>query len=264
MSRAHYLLKELGAQSLDRSQASAIPGRILVVDEEGSACGDALAATLPECHFVMVPCPKTAKRFFLSSPSDLVIVNHSPGVSCLELLSAFKSMRPSVPVVVVTGHGSEELAVQAFRYGAIDYFKIPIDVRDLELTVRAALEFRRKRWEDEVSQQPDGIRKALRFVEENLAMPLRLEQAADRAGMSVSCFERHLKRKIGMSFTVYVNGLRVTRAMELLQGTRLSMLKIALSCGFGNQSHFNRVFKKFTGVTPGQCRKNVRQATGNP
>jgi AraC-like DNA-binding protein len=34
------------------------------------------------------------------------------------------------------------------------------------------------------------------------------------------------------------------------------MLQIALACGFSNQSHFNRVFKKLTGVTPGTYRKS--------
>jgi AraC-like DNA-binding protein len=35
------------------------------------------------------------------------------------------------------------------------------------------------------------------------------------------------------------------------------MLQVALACGFGNQSHFNRVFRKIAGVTPGEYRKSV-------
>ncbi len=60
-----------------------------------------------------------------------------------------------------------------------------------------------------------------------------------------------------MSFTAYVNGLRIARARELLGMTSSSMLQIALTCGFGNQSHFNRVFKRITGLTPGEYRKTA-------
>jgi YesN/AraC family two-component response regulator len=250
-------MQELGSQLRNLPQGgAAYPGRILIVDEEGENYGDRLAASLPECRFTVLACPKTATRHFLSFPTDLVILNHSPGVSCLELLPAFKSSRPSVPVVVVTGCGSEDLAVQAFRHGAIDYFRKPVDLQGLELTVRAMLEFRRKRGEDELPQQVSGIQRALRYVEENYRVQLKLEQVAQVAEMSISCFERHLKRRAGMSFTAYVNGLRVARAGELLQRTSFSMLQIALACGFSNQSHFNRVFKKLTGVTPGTYRKS--------
>lgn len=117
------------------------------------------------------------------------------------------------------------------------------------------LEFRRKRKEKEPAQPVRGIQRAMRFIEANFRSPLKLEQAANEAGMSISCFERHLKQRTGMTFTAYVNGLWIARARELLGMTSASMLQIALTCGFGNRSHFNRVFKKFTGLTPGEYRK---------
>jgi AraC-like DNA-binding protein len=255
MTRAHYLLKELGTQLQNLQEGTPFPGRILIVDEEGEDYGQSLASILPGCRITVVACPTMAKRLFLSSPTDLVVLNHSPGVSCLELLPAFKTCHPSVPVVVVTGCGSEDLAIQAFRHGAIDYFHKPFDVRDLELTLRAILDFRRKRQEQDSSQPVGGTHKALLFIEANFHASLKLDQVAREGGMSVSCFERHLKKQTGMTFVAYVNNLRVARARELLQVTSTSMLQIALSCGFGNQSHFNRVFKKLTGCTPGDCRK---------
>jgi AraC-like DNA-binding protein len=254
MERTHYLVQELGTQ-LRKLSRTAFPGRILIVDEEWERYAKSLATILPECRFTLMACPNAAKRHFLSSPIDLVILDHSPQFSCFELLSAFKLFRPSVPVVVVTDCGSEDLAVQAFRHGAIDYFRKPFDVRDLESTVRAMLEFRRKRKEKEPPQPVSGIQRAMRFIEGNFRCQMKLEQAANKAGMSISCFERHLKQRTGMSFTAYVNGLRIARARELLGKTSASMLQVALTCGFGNQSHFNRVFKKFTGLTPGQYRK---------
>jgi AraC-like DNA-binding protein len=256
VDRTHYFVQELGTR-LRKLSGEAFPGRILVVDEDGEGCGKRLAAILPECRFTLMACPLAAKRHFLSSPVDLVILSHSRQFSCFELLSAFKLFRPSVAVVVVTDCGSEDLAVEAFRRGAIDYFRKPFDVRELESTVRAMLEFRRKRKEKEPPQPVSGLQRAMRFIEGNFRSQLKLEQAANEAGMSISCFERHLKQRTGMSFTAYVNGLRIAKARELLGMTSASMLQIALSCGFGNQSHFNRVFKKTTGLTPGEYRKTA-------
>jgi AraC-like DNA-binding protein len=48
----------------------------------------------------------------------------------------------------------------------------------------------------------------------------------------------------------------VAKARTLLARTNTPLLDIALTCGFSDQSHFNRVFKKHTGVPPGQYRRH--------
>lgn len=75
--------------------------------------------------------------------------------------------------------------------------------------------------------------------------------------MSLTCFERYLKNQTGLTFVAYLNSLRIAKARDLLQHSGLSMLQIALTCGFGNQAHFNRVFRKMTGLTPGAYRKQA-------
>ena len=59
-----------------------------------------------------------------------------------------------------------------------------------------------------------------------------------------------------MTFTAYLNSMRIARAKELLQADHAPMLQIALACGFSNQSHFNRVFKRIAGMAPGEYRKS--------
>jgi AraC-like DNA-binding protein len=255
MNRAHYLMQELGSQLLSLSKGTSYPGRILIVDEEVEQYREPLAAILPECQFIIESNPEAARRLFLSSPIDLVILNHSPRISCLKLLPAFKLFRPSVSVIVVTDCGSEELAVQVFRRGAIDYFRKPFDINALELTVRAALEFQRTRKEKMTPQPLSGIQRALLYIEAKFNDPLSLSQVAREAIMSISCFERHLKKQTGMTFTAIVNAQRVAKAKEMIKKEDFSMLQIALVCGFGNQSHFNRVFRKITGTTPKEYRK---------
>ena len=257
MNRTHYPLSELGSRVKTLPQERSSPGRILIIDEENGDYWQPLAETLPNCRFTLEACPETAERLFLSAPFDLVILVHSERISCLDWLPLFKSLRPSVSVIVITACGCEELAVQAFRHGAIDYFGKPLDLPALELSIRAVLEFRRKRNDNEMPQPAGGLLKALRYIEANFHTPISLGRAACEAGMSISCFERHLKQLTGKTFVAHLNGLRVARARELLQANRSPMLQVALACGFGNQSHFNRVFRKIAGVTPGEYRKSV-------
>ncbi len=255
VSRTHYHLRELGTRLRSLSEGATCPGRILIVDEEGGHYGEPLAAAMPECRFTIEPCPGEAKRHFLSAPIDLVILSHTPDLSCLDLLPAFKALRPSVSVIITTDCGSEELAVQTFRHGAIDYFRKPFSVEEMELSIRAILEIRRRFWESGKPLPVSGLQRALRYMETNFHGAIRLDDAAREAGMSVSCFERYLKSQTGVTFTTYLNSLRIAKARDLLQTTSASMLQIALACGFDNQSHFNRVFKRIVGRTPGECRK---------
>lgn len=262
MERVHYLLKDLGSRAKNLAREPLPTGRILIVDAEGGEYRDPLADLFPRCQFAHETSPETARRYFVSSPLDLVLLNHSDCIPCLDLLTGFKSLRPSVSVIVVAGCGSEELAVQVFRHGAIDYFRQPLDLDELEASIRAVLEFRRKRKENEMPQPTGGLLKALRYIEANLHTPISLTLAAREAGMSISCFERHLKQLTGKTFVAHLNGLRVARAKELLQANRAPMLQVALACGFANQSHFNRVFRKIAGVTPGEYRKSVSAEPG--
>src|SRR5208282_722260 len=62
-----------------------------------------------------------------------------PGVDGLELLRRIKAARPSLPVVIITGHGDVPLAVEAMKLGAADFVEKPFDDERLIGVVRAAL-----------------------------------------------------------------------------------------------------------------------------
>jgi len=101
----------------------------------------------------------------------------------------------------------------------------------------------------------DPTRKALDFIETHYAEPLTLPVVAKEAGLSVSRLAHVFKAQIGMSFTAYLNLIRINWAKYYLANSRLRVSETAFQVGFGNLSHFNHVFRRSTGLAPTQYRR---------
>lgn len=95
------------------------------------------------------------------------------------------------------------------------------------------------------------------YITEHLQEELSLEQLARQASLSPFYFSRLFKKETGYSPHEYVIQARVNAAKYFLQSARLSQKDICYSCGFSSESSFCTTFKKSTGLTPSQYRKNV-------
>lgn len=93
------------------------------------------------------------------------------------------------------------------------------------------------------------------YINEHYAEPLTLEGVASLAGFSKYHFTRLFKQYADTSFYKYLNQKRITQAKSLLVNKELSVLEVALQCGFSNLSSFLRMFKIVTGWTPTELRK---------
>lgn len=79
-------------------------------------------------------------------------------------------------------------------------------------------------------------------------------EMARTAGMSARAFERSFQREYGLPPQQYLKRLRIQTACRLLVETRESISHIGLRCGFADQSHLTREFRRVTGVTPATYR----------
>lgn len=78
-----------------------------------------------------------------NQPVDLVLTDYKmPGKSGLEVLKELKIINPDIAAIIMTAHGTEEIAVQAMKEGAFDYLTKPIDLDELEMVVKKALDQR--------------------------------------------------------------------------------------------------------------------------
>lgn len=79
---------------------------------------------------------------------------------------------------------------------------------------------------------------------------MSFENAAEYMNLNKSYFSRYFYRFSGMTFTQYLNILKVSAAIEKIHEKKYNMTEISISCGFGTIRNFNRVFKELTGYTP--------------
>jgi PAS domain S-box-containing protein len=91
---------------------------------------------------------------------------------------------------------------------------------------------------------------ALEHAVKHCRRPISVTEMADRAGISTSQLQREFRRLFRMSPGEYVMRLRLQIARRLLAESNDSMGDIAQACGFYDQSHFTRAFKRYAGLTP--------------
>jgi AraC family transcriptional regulator len=97
---------------------------------------------------------------------------------------------------------------------------------------------------------PARLRLVLDHIDAHLAAEIALEELAALAGRSACHFLRCFKQSTGVSPHRYVMQRRIERASALLAAGELPLVDIALACGFADQSHFGRVFRRERNLTP--------------
>ena len=100
----------------------------------------------------------------------------------------------------------------------------------------------------------ERLQRVREYIEEHLDDNLSLTALAEVAALSPHHFSRSFKHAIGIGPHRYVTQRRIQRAKQLLRQTRRPIASIAESVGLVNQSHLSVVFRRETGVTPGQFR----------
>lgn len=96
---------------------------------------------------------------------------------------------------------------------------------------------------------------ALNFIREHLSEPICVEDVLSALDVSRTTLEKRMRSAIGLTPYAAICRERVRYAKQLLLETRASMHDISRACGFREQPHFNCVFKRLTGMTPGAFRQ---------
>ena len=104
----------------------------------------------------------------------------------------------------------------------------------------------------------ENLIEAAALMEANIEEPLSLDEIAALVGVSRRQIERLFKRYVGQVPTKYYLDMRLRRARELLLQTAMSIMEIAVACGFQSPPHFSKCYRNLFGHTPSAERQGSR------
>lgn len=208
---------------------------------------------------------------YLSSSIAIVDSGFS-GNRGLEAIKNLKNLKPSLPIIFTTSQSTEELCLNAFKSGARDYFKKPCILIELIQSIELILKLKKKKREsrtnillkkdaDFLKKRPKSkinhpnIEKAKKLMEENFSKNFSLEDIAKKACLSKFHFCRVFKRHERITYSEYLNLIRITKAKNLLKNDLLSISETCYLTGYNDLTYFDRVFKNLEGVSPSAYRK---------
>ena len=98
------------------------------------------------------------------------------------------------------------------------------------------------------------------YVADNLTEEITLEDAANVAAMERTYFSYFFRQKLGVTFSSWLQYLRVSRALDLIRSRDHSITEVAFAVGFNELSTFQKAFKRWTSLTPRDFKKLARPA----
>jgi YesN/AraC family two-component response regulator len=190
---------------------------------------------------------------------DLAIIDYIlPDRDGFEVLQSLRERNPSLPAIIITGWGDEDVIIRALRENATDYIKKPVNLQYLRERVSDIVGDAKGKEHDALhSDKGEQLDSIVKHIQENYMGELTLDKLARLACMSRFSFCRAFKERFSQSFISYVNGIRLKNAGELLKDSRTSITEIAFSVGYRNSGHFNRVFKAVYKMSPREYRRKM-------
>ena len=246
--------------------------KILVVEDDHNV-REVLTDLLGAVHDVR-PARTGAEALAILEEEDIALIvldYRLPDRTGLEVLAEIKATRPGLPVIMMTGYGSEGLCASAFRLGVREYFPKPFDTRDLMHAVRHILAgpFPTREQDDsarvvgshaDLPPAPSArwydfvILKGVKLVQERYWDRVPLSELARELGISKSMLSRRFRQVMGVPFRAYLVRLRLEKAKALLLTRHVSITEVAQMVGFGDLPRFDKLFKRYAGVTPSAYR----------
>lgn len=245
--------------------------KIMVVDDEPIILGG-IVAMVRECWedaWIEEAADgfEALERLQTFKPDLLISDVNMPEMTGLELIEETKRRGYCDRYVILTGYDEFEYARQAVRLGVMDYLLKPVQTNELQSVLDRL--GRPGHSTDALPEHTDGngsetTKVILEFIHLHYGRDLPLDEVAEHAGIHPNYLCAVMKRGFGKSYVNYLREYRVERAMEMFRDNpRIQIDKVASAVGYELPRHFYKVFKKETGLTPGQyrddCQKSIKK-----
>lgn len=156
---------------------------ILIVDDDPAllqALPQAISLRLGQAHVDTVDSAQEALRCIQEHDYDAIISDiKMPGMDGLMLLAKIQEIRPDTPTLLVTGHGEQDLTVQALRGGAYDFIQKPVERDYFVVAIKRAIQTRQLR--RQVAEQQHALEHHAQSLEQQVVQRTRELVAANAA-----------------------------------------------------------------------------------
>lgn len=192
------------------------------------------------------------ERMMENRPDVTITDLNMPEMDGFALIAEAKRRELCDRFIILTGYDEFQYALQAIRAGVIDYLLKPISKDELSVLLhRIAAELPAVCSPDD----RDHAAKILGFIESNYTQDLSLDQLAEHLNLHPNYISSLFSKETGTTFVQYLSTVRIREAKkQLAEFPHLPVNWIGSRVGFENRHYFNKVFKKYTGMTPGQYR----------
>ncbi|MBD3270909.1 MAG: response regulator [Elusimicrobia bacterium] len=242
-----------------------MPYTILLVDDDRDF-HEELAENFFDYRIIDAYSGEEALRIFQKpNEIDLIILDEKmPGLRGTDVLKKIRAKDPDIGIIILTGHSTKDVAINAVRGHADNYIEKPINITLLKEVIADLLEDTTEPKDMAVSGIRSKIERTKHFAERNYHKQVTLNDAASIVYLSPKYLSRAFKKITGKGFSDYCIDVKMKKAKELLKKTEYTIEHIATSLGYENMESFIRAFKKTTKLTPTEFRKKPIENSVKP
>lgn len=186
---------------------------------------------------------------------DITITDvNMPEKNGFELIEEAREQELCNRFIILTGYDEFEYVRTALRVGVIDYILKPIDQEEIAVL----LERVNKELPPANDTDSRHASRILAYMQVHFRKDLSLDHISDMMNLHPNYICSLFKKETGQTFVNYLNGTRIQEAKKLLaSGSDIPVSTIGEMVGYDNKHYFTKVFKRYTGTTPGEYRKSA-------
>ena len=243
-----------------------------------------------EYHVILAKNGKIGLEKTIETLPDLIVCDiMMPIMDGLEMIKEIKENKDicHIPIIVLSAKAAIEDRISGLEKGIDDYITKPFSASYLKTRIKTLL-LQRKTLQDAflasltsysygeddkpskryVNIMPDDpqitsydeqlIKQIISFMEDNMDnVSLTIDTLASAVSMSRTVFYRKIKSLFGITPVDLIKDIRIKRAVQLIESGCYTFSEVAYMCGFSDPNYFGKCFKKQTGYSPSDYKKNA-------
>lgn len=191
----------------------------------------------------------------------------------LELIDVIKKSNPNTLFIFISGYDNFKYCQKAISKGAIDYILKPIDfdyLKTVLLKCKTLVEnrqiidqtdrisFQSTQQTSEANDSDKIIDNIKDYIDSHFDEEIDIAMISKKFFIGQTYFSELFKKEFGINFKKYLIKIRIEKSKLYIMETDYKITKIANKVGFDDPGYFSQVFKKYTGVTPRQFKRQTR------